>query len=1222
MIKFFKFIGMLMAVLVGLLILLVAVINLIPGDTYKKIISSSVTSATGRNLVIDGDVDVSLLADAEISVTGVQFANADWGSRSQMATSGNLKIKIPLLPLVRGILDVTLLIDAPDLLLETSKSGRGNWQFASMAEEIAKKAAEAAERARLPEESIEKKGIGGFPLRLRFRQVAIKGTKFHFIDSLGKEQVALENVQLIMQPDEDNRLSLDFSGIYNDLPLRLSGYFDNADFLVDNLSTPVNLTGLLGAVKLEVEGTVGPLASSFDHDVTLSIQSQTLASFSELAGQDAPDIGPIQLSARLIGADNIFKLSDLSATLDDRRMKIGMKGAVDDLTALHGLELTADIRTTHLTELLAEMGLSAETALPDMFQANLSLEGDLEKMILTRFNAGLHGRGVDVSVKGRAADIMKLAGVEADLTAAVDSLDAVARMAQVELPSIGGIEAKINISSEDQPFAPLNIKVDANSDRVHLDLVAAVEDPAKMDGADADVNVSADSLDWLAQWLELELPPLGKLKASASILYEDKELELTDIKANLDGGAARIQVIGRAGDILKLQGIEASVELEAGSLDFVSMYTDLDLPSLGPLKASAVLTSRGEVFSARDIRVDLAGESMRAGVQGKVTDLVALQGIDVGLDFTVDSLAALSGVAGQELPSVGPLQGTAAVISSGQTFQLKQLSIDLEDEKIKANVSAAVADLLTLTGINADVDVAVDSLASLDQLAGRELPDTDPLSLKMNISSKGGIKDPAQIDARLSSDMVSARLKGSVAEPMAGRGIDMRFDLAADSWQELGKLAGAEIPAPRSVKMGARILAGDNRYAIEDLQIHDGKLDIVGKALFQWPVSEEGRPELTAEFKVSDLDLRKIQKAKAAHEDTAADNDTMDQDKADTDEEKIAGEKLFSAEPLPWETLRKVDADISLSVDRFQTLRYKLEDMQTRVTLDRGLLRVEPITARVGEGTFEGSIILDGRTSPGALAVDMKLDDGTFRDFGGRVDFLVDQVGTGDSVAELMAGLNGQIMLNIKGATLKRSLMTGFGTGLLSSLNPFTEHSETTEIICAVALFDIGDGIADADNTLAIQMPDVTWFGSGEVNLATEEIDFGMQPKARKGIMSVGSLAGLAHIGGTLAHPKVELDPADAAIKYGKYTAAVATGGLTFLAELAFSRVKANQDVCGAIVETFDELQQENFSLKTRRTKSEQGNSFEPPSPETGSPDRTRQKERKKMFFDSDEQYL
>jgi uncharacterized protein involved in outer membrane biogenesis len=262
-----------------------------------------------------------------------------------------------------------------------------------------------------------------------------------------------------------------------------------------------------------------------------------------------------------------------------------------------------------------------------------------------------------------------------------------------------------------------------------------------------------------------------------------------------------------------------------------------------------------------------------------------------------------------------------------------------------------------------------------------------------------------------------------------------------------------------------------------------------------------------------------------------------------------------------------------VTVDTLKTLQLNLEKVIAKIRLNNGLLTLKPLQAKVGNGTFGGSATLDARKSPATLAADIELSDATFRDFGGTVNFLVDLEGSGNSIAEIMAGLDGQLEFDVRDATLKRSLMTGFGTGLLSSLNPFTEHDEDTELICAIILFDIEDGIADANKTIAAQMTDVTWFGSGEINLRTEEIDFGMNPKARKGLISMGGLAKLMHLGGTLAHPKVQFDPKDVAVKYGKYAAAVATGGLTLLADIVFSRVKANTDVCASILKKLDKIQ-------------------------------------------------
>ncbi|MCP4707324.1 MAG: AsmA-like C-terminal region-containing protein, partial [Planctomycetes bacterium] len=186
-----------------------------------------------------------------------------------------------------------------------------------------------------------------------------------------------------------------------------------------------------------------------------------------------------------------------------------------------------------------------------------------------------------------------------------------------------------------------------------------------------------------------------------------------------------------------------------------------------------------------------------------------------------------------------------------------------------------------------------------------------------------------------------------------------------------------------------------------------------------------------------------------------------------------------------------------------------------------------------------------------ALTADVEMTDATFFNFGGKIHFLADLNGSGDSVAAIMAGLNGLLEFDVRDATLKTSFITGFGSDLLSSLNPFSKNEETTELLCAIILFDIDDGIAEAHRKIAGKMTEVTYFGGGEINLKTEKINLGVNPRPRKGLgISLGGIAKLVYIGGTLARPTIKLDPKAMAITLGKYSAAVASGGLTWAADL------------------------------------------------------------------------
>ena len=1159
MARILKYIGIFLAVIAGLLLLVVAVINLVPGDKYKDLISSAVKSATGRDLEIEGDLDIRLFSTFGFKASGIKFTNADWGSRPHMVSDGDIEAEVALLPLLKGIIDVTLLVDASGLLLETHSSGQGNWEFVELVEDMAEKVTEAAKTVEEIETSVqEAQSVGGFPLRLRIRQVVIQGN-LTYLDGTSGEQTTAGNVKLIIKPAGD-RLTVDLAGIFNDIPLALSGGFDNADFFVDNQTAPVSFNGHFGDAKLAVLGTAGPLAPTFDLDVSVNLNSDSVAAFSPLAGQELPDIGPLAISAHLVGKEGKYAVSELLATLEDETITADVKASIADLAALNGLNLEANVNTDQLTEIARTVGFQSEFSLPDSFHAEVVAEGSLQDLTVSRFQAEIQGQGLSVDAAAQVKNIMTLEGISADVSVNTESLDYIAEIVQTELPPLGPLKAAFNITSTGEHFDRLEIKADLNGDIIHADVIGSIEDPVNLKGVNGNINLTVDSLDWLADYLKTELPPLGSAKASADI------------------------------------------------------------------------TSKGDTFEAKEIKVDLGGDKLHAEVAGSVGDLLTLKAIDARIDFGLETLAVLSGVAQTDLPPLGPLKASVVIASKGDTFELKELQMDLADDKIQAKVAASVGDILKLVGINADINVSVDSLASLDDLVKQELPVSGPVTLEGKIDSKGGLEAPTHIDTVIKSDGIMASITGSIAEPLAAKGIELALNVEAESMQQVGRLTGAEFVSTEPMKLAAKLTSDKNSYQLAGLHLQVSELDVKGEAAFQQPVEPGDRPRVSAALHVGNLNYSKRQKAilEAAEETGETPEKVEGEVKADDEGQK---EKVFSSDPLPWGLLRKVDADIEVTVDTLKTLQLNLEQVIAEMRLDNGLLTLKPLQAKVGDGTFGGSATLDARKSPAALVADIELSDATFRDFGGTVNFLVDLEGSGNSVAEIMAGLDGQLQFDVRDATLKRSLMTGFGTGLLSSLNPFTEHDEDTELICAIILFDIEDGIADANKKIAAQMTDVTWFGSGDINLRTEEIDFGMNPKPRKGLVSIGNLANLVHLGGTLAQPKVQLDPKDVAVKYGKYTAAVATGGLTLLADIVFSKVQANQDVCSAILEELDEIQDadakadEKAEVKTdvkteARTEARAEVKPERKIKKKAEAKTKEKKSKRRSLFDSDDDYL
>jgi uncharacterized protein involved in outer membrane biogenesis len=123
--------------------LLAAVYVFLQTYDYNKLkprIARMVKEATGRELKLDGDINLAFGFSPALVVTDITFANASWGSQPQMAKIDEFQAQVRLLPLLAR--DVKLRgfgLTGVDVWLETNPDGQGNWEF-SVAESPPKRA--------------------------------------------------------------------------------------------------------------------------------------------------------------------------------------------------------------------------------------------------------------------------------------------------------------------------------------------------------------------------------------------------------------------------------------------------------------------------------------------------------------------------------------------------------------------------------------------------------------------------------------------------------------------------------------------------------------------------------------------------------------------------------------------------------------------------------------------------------------------------------------------------------------------------------------------------------------------------------------------------------------------------------------------------------------------------------------------------------------------------
>lgn len=127
-----KVLGAILVVLVAAAASVAALVMQYDYNQLKPTIAQLAKDATGRDLVINGDLKLAVSLSPILNVTDVAFANAAWGTSDDMVRLEQLAAKLDLLALLQGRIDVDyIVLDGLEVVLETDGEGRANWEFAA-----------------------------------------------------------------------------------------------------------------------------------------------------------------------------------------------------------------------------------------------------------------------------------------------------------------------------------------------------------------------------------------------------------------------------------------------------------------------------------------------------------------------------------------------------------------------------------------------------------------------------------------------------------------------------------------------------------------------------------------------------------------------------------------------------------------------------------------------------------------------------------------------------------------------------------------------------------------------------------------------------------------------------------------------------------------------------------------------------------------------------------
>ena len=1173
--RLLKWLGLVTAALVGVALLALVVLFSISDERYGRWTTEAVEAATGRSFSMD-DFSLDLGSVIAVEARNVRLADAPWASNGDMVRVDRVELVVRLADLLRGRPAIEAHIGGAEANLVRNADGDANWQFAGDDGD--------------GEDDDHREAAGGPDAVALIDAFVIENAHVTLDDAVSGDtrRFSIETLAVRAGEHVDVKLVAGAEGV----PIALSGALGRTDQLSRAQPTPIELSGNAGDATLEVAGTWNPVVDPPTADIKLALDLPSDEAVVALTGLEPGTVDGGRIDLRLVAGDGQYALPTLDARLDGDRLTATIAGSIGRLSPPGDIELDVNARAVDPAELLRELGVTVAAALPATVELRGRLSGDGETVRVSDLALSTGEEGLSASASGTIT-FSGQARPELDIAfdATAPSSADLATYAGQTLPELGALNAvgKVVSTAEGVGLEGLVVSlggrgVDLRVDGAITDVIAFAGASLETSGTIADLDEeTADAIGAFARERGVSLPPAllaARLELKGRVEGGRDRLDLREVAATLRDENVTVDLAGQVDDLLGERAVSADVSGDVASLEALSRYIDVSLPDLGGLRAEGKLATTDDGIGFQTVTVELGGRGIDVRVEGVVASLAGFSGADLRAsarvaeldEDLVEALSTLAAERGANLPPAvfsanaevrGRIQGSLDKLDLGEA------SIELRDEGVTVDVDGSVADLLGEPVVNAQATAAVDSLATLSRYGGNDLPATDPLS--MSASLGGGDNDGTPFKLDIAVGAIEATAEGDLGAVRSLDDMQLAFTATAESLADFSALAGRELPADGPFKLAGRFEADAGSYALNDFTLEIDEQSATGSLTVRPGDGDDAVGSIDGRLSIGRLDIGPLVGFNEAPGDTDAAEAppaAPEAVPAQGGDDAAADGRYFSPEPLPFDLLRSYAGNVTVTADHMTLGKTRLSRFNALVVLENGRLTIDPLKSAVDRGSLTGRVVVDANRERPTARIFLDMKGAAMPRLGGNLELGIDVEGEGSSVAEIMAGLDGQVLAVVTGAELANSLLTSFGSDLLDSLNPLSKSKSTTTLECGIVRMDIEDGVARFDDQLAAQMTETTWRGGGEIDLETEKLDVGIVPKARKGLgISAGSLASLVQVTGTLAQPAVRPDPTGLAKNYGRYVAAMSTGGLSLLAEGIRDRLQANADVCADIRE-------------------------------------------------------
>jgi uncharacterized protein involved in outer membrane biogenesis len=390
---------------------------------------------------------------------------------------------------------------------------------------------------------------------------------------------------------------------------------------------------------------------------------------------------------------------------------------------------------------------------------------------------------------------------------------------------------------------------------------------------------------------------------------------------------------------------------------------------------------------------------------------------------------------------------------------------------------------------------------------------------------------------------VHANFDGSVYDLFGEQNIKGKLAIKGSSLGELGDLLSITLPRTKPFKISGGIERNHDVWLIDVASARIGQSDLSGK--FEY----DTRPDRS--LLKGQLTGKRFVLADLAPAFGSTESDSTNKD------------RIFPDQPLDFATYNRMNAEITINIDYVdlgKTFREPLAPLKASLNLNKNKLSLAKIDARTAQGSISGEIFIDAHkqkevsnpqqeknierikadwginvavkninlekwlTISEARKKDAKQNNKSETSLAyitGLLNGKAKLKGKGNSTAQLLSSLNGDLSLYIRNGEMSHFIVEAVGLDIAQAVGLLIKGDKNLKMQCAVMDFKANDGVMKS-NVALIDTPVTTIVLNGNINMGEEKLDLRMTAEPKN--FSPFTVRSPLEITGTFLKPNISPD--------------------------------------------------------------------------------------------------